>query len=211
MKRPIDLPPTLCLLSLIAGIFNDFAFLYVGRAHMVSINGSFPTIEHEGRRFTFAHLVPVSTCLVGQGKAGADIKIRISYQTHVFSRRHEGSAEVFLLRDEVGLIRQFCGARYEVSLGLPDICRRMVHDNFLTWESFDRNRASNLAVCGPVLTSGPNDLIVYYLFPSRSDKHDVELVVKSAYRKEIDFGRIKRRYKVCQLIKKAHFQQVKVP
>ncbi|WP_168734460.1 hypothetical protein [Ollibium composti] len=178
---------------------------------MTTINDSFPTIEHEGSRFTFEHLAPTSVSLGGQGAEGADINIRISYQTHVFSRRHQGDSTVFALRDEAGVLRQFCEWRYENSLALPGICQRMVLHNYLTWESLDKNKASNLAVAGQILKSGMNDLIVYYLFPSRSDDHNVELVVKSAYQKEIDFRHIKRRYKVCQLIKKAHFQQIKVP
>lgn len=178
---------------------------------MTTINDSFPTIEHAQGRFTFEHLVPTSVCLTGHGAGGADINIRISYQTHVFSRRHEGGSAVFALRDEAGLLRQFCEERYENSLALPDVCKNMVENNYLTWESLDKNKASNLAVSGPVLTSGLNDLVVYYLFPSRSDEHNVELVVKSAYQKEIDFSHIKRRYNVCQLVKKAHFQQIRVP
>jgi len=108
-------------------------------------------------------------------------------------------------------LRQFSEERYENSLKLPDICRRMVEDNYLTWQSLDKNKASNLAVSGPVLTSGLNDLVIYYLFPSRSDQHNVELVVKSAYQKDIDFNHIKRKYNVRQLVKKAHFQQIRVP
>lgn len=208
--RPIDVPPIAWSFFLCEN-FLKIAICDSPGARMASINDSFPTIEHRERRFPFAHLVPTSISLTRQGSAGADINIRISYQTHVFSRLYEGDTDVFKLRDEAGLVRQFCEERYENSLGLPDMCKRMVLDNFLTWESFDRNRASNLAVCGPALVSGPNDLVVYYLFPSRSDQHDVELVVKSAYRKDIDFSHIKRRYNVRQLIKKAHFQQVKVP
>ena len=75
----------------------------------------------------------------------------------------------------------------------------------------DRNQAANLAVVGPELISGINDLIIYYLFPSRSAHQDVELVVKSAYQKNIDFDRIKRRFRVCQLIKNAYFKGVKIP
>lgn len=178
---------------------------------MTTINDSFPTIEHEQRRFTFEHLVPTSLCLAGQGAGGSDINIRISYQSHVFSRRPEGASDEFLLRDEAGLWRRFCKERYENSLTLPDVCRRMVEDNYLTWQSQDKNRASNLAVSGPILISGLNNLVVYYLFPSRSDEHDVELVVKSAYQKLIDFNHIKRKFNVRQLIKKAHFQHKRVP
>jgi hypothetical protein len=178
---------------------------------MTTINDSFPTIEHAQSRFTFEHLAPASLCLAGQGAGGGDINIRISYQTHVFSRRHEGGSGEFLLRDEAGLFRQFCEERYRNSVRLPDVCKRMVEDNYLTWQSLDRNRASNLAVSGPVLISGLNNLVVYYLFPSRSDEHDVELVVKSAYQKHIDFNHIKRKFNVRQLIKKAHFQQKRVP
>ncbi len=178
---------------------------------MTTINDSFPTIEHANRRFTFEHLVPVSICLPGQGAGGADIKVRISYQTHVFSQRYDGSSKVFCLKDEAGLPRQLCAERYANSLALPQNCKNMVESNYLTWESLDKNKASNLAVTGPVLTSGLNNLIVYYLFPSRSGAHDVELVVKSAYQKNINFDHIKRRYNVRQLIKRTHFQQVRVP
>lgn len=178
---------------------------------MATINDSFPTIEHAQCRFTFEHLVPTSVCLTGKGGDGADINIRISFQTHVFSRRHEGGSAAWALRDEGGRLRQFCEDRYRNSLTLPDLCKRMIENNYLTWESLDKNRASNLAVSGPVLTSGLNDLVVYYLFPSRSEEYNVELVVKSAYQKEIDFSHIKRRYNVCQLVKKAHFQQIRVP
>ncbi|MGL3606434.1 hypothetical protein ACSV9I_07970 [Rhizobium sp. G187] len=155
--------------------------------------------------------MPTSVWLPGQGAGGAEINIRISYQTHVFSRRHEGDTAAFRLRDEAGFLRQFCEERYRNSLTLPDVCKRMIEKNYLTWKSLDKNKASNLAVAGPVLTSGLNDLVVYYLFPSRSEEHDVELVVKSAYRKDIDFSHIKRKYNVWQLIKMAHFQQTKVP
>ena len=87
----------------------------------------------------------------------------------------------------------------------------MIEQNYLTWQSQDRNRISHLAITDSILRSGPNDLVIYYLFPSRSRMHDVELVVKSAYRKHIDFERIKRRFNVQQMIKTAYFRQIRMP
>ena len=155
--------------------------------------------------------MPHPVHLIGQGIGGADIKVRISYQTHVFLRRHKGEPGVFVFRDEAGLPRQFCVQRFEQSLELPAICRTIIENDHLTWESHDKNRSSNLAVVGADLISGPNYIVVYYLFPSRSDHFDVELVVKSAYSKDIDFESIRRRYKVHQLIKKSYFNKVRVP
>ncbi|NBN80420.1 hypothetical protein GWI72_19250 [Microvirga tunisiensis] len=178
---------------------------------MAAIRGTFPTLTFDGNTFSFGHLAPLSVCLSGQGKNGADVRVRISYQSHVFSRRHEGNPEPVTFTDEAGLRRRFCATRYAFSLRLPEVCSAMVLDNHPTWEMRDRNQAANLAVVGPHLVSGPNDLIIYYLFPSRSAHHDVELVVKTAYRKDIDFDRIRRRFKVHQLIKTAYFKGIKIP
>ena len=87
----------------------------------------------------------------------------------------------------------------------------MLAKNVLTWESKDRNSTSNLTVVNDNLVSGENYAIYYYLFPSRLDDCDVELVVKSAYTREIDFAKIKRRYKSVQKIKECYFNQKVVP
>ena len=87
----------------------------------------------------------------------------------------------------------------------------MVEQNHLTWISHDKNKVGNLAVIGDDLITGQHYVVVYYLFPSRSEAFDVELVVKSAYEKYVDFSHIKRRFKTVQQIKTCYYQQKKVP
>lgn len=113
--------------------------------------------------------------------------------------------------DEGGRGRVFCEDRYNASTGLPDVCRRMLDENFLTWEAQDRNGVSNMAVIDGELVTGNHTAIIYYLFPSQVEGLDVELVVKSAYEKEIDFSHIKRRFKVVQLVKTCYYKGQKVP
>ena len=65
-------------------------------------------------------------------------------------------------------------------------------------------------VDGPMI-DGERQIIVYYLYPSKVSGIDVEMVIKSGYRKIMNFGHIKRRFKVVQLTKKCYYEQVKVP
>lgn len=149
--------------------------------------------------------------LTGEGRDGADIRVRLSFQTHVFSIDDTGNCGVHRLKDEGDNLREFCPDRYKLSLDLPQVCQSMIEDNFLTWESKDKNRVSNLAVTQNPLKSGPNYLIVYYIFPSRTDRFESEVVVKSAYMRDIDFSKIKRKFKVKQLIKTSYYEDRNVP
>jgi len=87
----------------------------------------------------------------------------------------------------------------------------MIDSNFKTWVSEDRNKVSNMAVIGNVLTKGIHIVVFYYLFPSKSKDCDIELVVKSAYRKHIDPGKIKHMLKITNVIKQCYFSGGKVP
>ncbi|MCA0000924.1 MULTISPECIES: hypothetical protein [unclassified Mesorhizobium] len=176
----------------------------------MTIITSFTTLKFKGSDYEFSHLLPFGHTLSAAGKDGADIRVRVSYQSHVFSRRRETDEE-FHLVDEAGKPRVFCPDRYSNSLRFPAFCQRMLSENMLTWESKDRNRVSNMAVMDGALKSGDHQIAVYYLFPSSVDGLDVEMVIKSGYSKLLNFEHIKRRYNVVQLVKKCHYSQAKVP
>jgi len=148
--------------------------------------------------------------LAGHGHGGADIVVRSSFHSHVFSLAWEHSGGAYFL-DESQNRRTFCPDRHAKSFALPQMCTDMVEQNHLTWISHDKNKVSNLAVIGDDLITGQHYVVVYYLFPSRSEAFDVELVVKSAYEKYVDFSHIKRRFKTVQQIKTCYYQQKKVP
>ena len=174
------------------------------------ISLEFPELDFNGTQIGFEHLKPFRYELTGHGKGGQSIYVRISFQSHVFSQT-AGENEPLYFLDENGNNRAFCPHRYKSSLRLPALCEDMLAKNVLTWESKDRNSTSNLTVVNDNLVSGENYAIYYYLFPSRLDDCDVELVVKSAYTREIDFAKIKRRYKSVQKIKECYFNQKVVP
>jgi hypothetical protein len=177
----------------------------------MSIIGSFRPIRHGDSRYNFDHLQPFCVIIPARNPREPDITVRISYQSHVYSKQYDPHHDAATIRDENGTTRHICDVRYAASRTLPDTCKAMVLSNYLTWETKDRNHKSNLAVAGAELVSGPNTVVIYYLHPSRSEEIDVELVVKSSYAMEIDFKRIQRRFNVCQLVRKVHFEKVRLP
>lgn len=177
----------------------------------MSIIGSFRPVWRGDRRYSFDHLQPFSVILPARNPTEQDIAVRISFQSHVFSRQYDPHHDAATITDESGTTRHICDIRYAASHTLPATCEAMILRNYLTWESQDRNRKSNLAVTGAELVSGPNNVVIYYLHPSRSEDIDVELVVKSSYAMDIDFNRVKRRFNVCQLVRKVHFEGVRLP
>lgn len=174
------------------------------------ISTGFPDLEFNGTQIEFGHLVPIRHELVGHGRDKASIHVRVSFQSHVFSQT-AGSREPLPFLDENGKARAFCPDRYKLSLDLPNFCVDVLSNNMLTWISKDRDSVSNMAVVKTPLVSGEHYAIYYYLFPSRLDDCDVELVVKSAYKRNIDFSKIKRRHKALQKIKECYYQQKVVP
>lgn len=178
---------------------------------MDGIRTAFPDLDLEGIIHEFGHLVPFVHALPAAGRDGADLRVRVSFQSHVFCRTWSDADGPVRLRDEAHKPRTFCHDRFAASLGLPDFCRRMLAGNHLTWVSEDRNRASNMAIVDPPMQSGEHYTIIYYLFPSQVDGVDVELVVKSAYRRLIKFDHIKRRYTIGSLVKKCYYEQRLVP
>ncbi|HHS94711.1 MAG TPA: hypothetical protein ENK63_05180 [Rhodobacterales bacterium] len=165
----------------------------------------------DGTAYEFDHLAPRVVCLQGHGRDGSDIRVRLSFQTHVYSRACGRSGADYDFRDEGQNKRCFCPRRYAQSKDLANLCETLVETKALTWVSQDKNRASNLMAVEGALTNGQHYVIVYYLFVSRVPGIDVEMVIKSAYEKEMDFSRIKRRFNTVQLIKTCYYERKRVP
>jgi hypothetical protein len=178
---------------------------------MSSVVLRFPDIVVAGQTFSFAYLMPFVYLLPGLGPVQRDVRVRISFRSHVFSISPTSGAQHADFRDENGNPRIICPVRMGVSATLPDVCRRMMDQNFLTWQMADRNRVANLAVVDGVLRNGSQTCLFYALYPSKVPGIDVELVVKSAYETLIRADRIKRRFKVLQLVKKCVWEQKPLP
>jgi hypothetical protein len=156
-------------------------------------------------------LIPTAVDLQGQGRDNADLRVRISYKSHVFSKSIDAWDADFDFRDELGRKRLFCPNRYAISQTLPGVCRNMLATNAVTWISKDKRENNNLAVINGRLIDGAHDLIIYHLFPSSVDGIDVEMVVKSAYNKNLKIGSIKRKFKMIQQVRTCHFNDKNVP
>lgn len=169
------------------------------------------SITVDGTVYSLSHLSPFTYTCSGVGRDGADIVVRVSFKTHVYSKSLAIVSDPHHLFDEGGQKRVFCPQRYLISLTLPQRCRKMISDNFLTWVSEDKNTVSNMAVLDGAIADGEHAVMFYYLYPSRVSGVDVELVVKSSYMKELIASRIKRRFNVVQKIKECYFKRKVVP
>ncbi|SHF39239.1 hypothetical protein SAMN05444279_13514 [Ruegeria intermedia] len=178
---------------------------------MDSVVKNFPPIQVGEQIIEFPHLVPHVVDLPNHGPDGRTLRVRISYQSHVFSQSCAHDAEDFDFLDEGKNKRTFCIDRFNLSQGLPAICTNLLESNAYTWESKDKNRVSNLAVIDGALVSGRHHVVVYYLFPSKVDGLDVEMVVKSAYEKDINFDHIKRRFRMIQKVKTCFYTKKRIP
>ncbi|WP_306046249.1 hypothetical protein [Nioella sp. MMSF_3534] len=159
-----------------------------------------------------SHLHPFTHVFAGHGPEGRDLVLRVRFESHVFSNSYGTGPHDFL--DEAGNKRQFCANRYAFSHCLPSEIRNLLTCNAYTWEEKDRNQVANLAVLTPAgspLISGIHTVIIYYLYPSKVEEIDVEMLVKTCYEKEISFEHRKKREKIRVYVKKACFQQVRIP
>lgn len=176
----------------------------------MSIIHSFEERIINSHTFSMNHLTPQRHIVIGHGHSGADITVRTSYHSHVFSTATKPTDSAYFW-DENHIKRTFCPKRHARSFVLPQMCAEMIKQNHLTWISRDKNRISNLAVNGNQLNAGRHYVVFYYLFPSKANEIDVELVVKSAYEMYVDFRRIKRRFNTIQQIKTCYYKKKKVP
>lgn len=172
-------------------------------------------IEVDGVLRDLRHLESFVVTLAGKGRDASDLRVKITLGLHTIS---QGCARgLHNLEDENGKPRVFCEDRYAFSLGLPELARRMVEQNYYCWESIDRNRAINYAVIdvapGRVreLTDGEHQVVFFYLYPSKGDLADVNLMITSCHAREVIFSKIKRRYNMHTALRTCLFQRKRVP
>jgi hypothetical protein len=161
----------------------------------------------QNQTYPLRHLGAFGTILYGHGPQGSDIRVRVSYLSHVFSKTPE-SGEISDFEDENGKNRVFCTERYNCSLNISQYCADSIQNNVLTWESKDKNSVSSYMIVKDV--NGGDYAIVYRLTPSLSEDHDVEFIVKSAYLKTV-VHKNPRKYNVRNLIKTCCYQQKSLP
>lgn len=172
-------------------------------------------IEVDGVLRDLRHLESFVVSLAGKGHDAGELRVQITLGLHTIS---QGCARgMHNLNDENGKPRLFCEDRYAFSLGLPELARRMLEQNYFCWESIDRNRAMNYAVIdvapGRVreLTDGEHQVVFFYLYPCKEDLADVNLMITSCHAREVIFSRIKRRYNMHTVLRTCLFQQKRVP
>ena len=172
-------------------------------------------IEVDGVLRDLRHLESFVVTLAGKGRDAGDLCVKITLGLHTISQGCPRG--MHNLEDENGKPRGFCEDRYALSLGLPELARRMVEQNYYCWESIDRNRAINYAVIdvapGRVreLTDGEHQVVFFYLYPSKGDMADVNLMITSCHAREVIFSKIKRRYNMHTILRTCLFQRKRVP
>lgn len=175
-------------------------------------NGLPENLNFQGQSKSLNHLQPFTHCLAGHAQDKADLIIRVTFESHVFSISDGQGAHDFV--DEAGKKRFFCPDRYAFSLDLPDEVRRVLDLNVYTWEEKDKNQVANLAVLAPAngqLVSGLHNVLIYYLYSSSVDGIHVEMCVKSCYPKEINFSKRRRREKIRKHVKEVCFKGGRIP
>lgn len=171
-------------------------------------------IEIDGVVRDLSHLGPIIVAVKGAGEAGADLRVEVVFGSHAVSVSCDEADRN--MKDENGKPRLFDEDRYAFSLGLPEIARRMLEQNYFCWESSDRNRVLNYAVVdvapGRITTmkDGEHYAVFFYLMPSLSQDSDVVLNITTCYRKEIRFKNL-RKYNMKVVLKRCLFTQKRVP
>lgn len=177
---------------------------------------NFKAISYKGQKYKLHHLQP----LKAKYKLDDDnhLTVRFKFSTHVFSQKAPlGTTEDTegTLKDSGGRLQLLCTERYNLSLNLPTLCQTIIDDDCITWISQDKNTVNNLAVINhplfPAPQNGEHYLIVYQAYPSDAAGVDIEVLVKSAYTKNVNFSHIKVRKKISNILKSVHFQKKKMP
>lgn len=151
----------------------------------------------------------------GKGKNGGPLHVVISLGMHTIS---EGCAlGQHNMLDENGKPRAFCENRYAFSLGLPELAKRMIEQNYFCWESSERNRSINYAVLDAApgrihqLTDGVHQVVFFYLYPASGGQADVKLVIISCHARKVLFSKIQRRFNLHTLLRKCLYEQKRIP
>lgn len=172
-------------------------------------------ITVNGVKRDLRHLRDFVVVVAGKGNEGADLRVSVSLGLHTISQGCEVGEHD--LRDENGKPRRFCEERYAFSIGLPELARRMVEQNYFCWESSDRHRAINYAVIDVApgrireMPDGRHQVIFFYLYPCRHEIADVRLVITSCHLRQVRLSRIKRRYNLHTLLRTCLFKAKRIP
>lgn len=172
-------------------------------------------IEVSGIIRDLRHLESFVEVVDGKGRGGSPLRVQVLFGTHTVSEGCEFGQHDML--DENGKPRAFCERRYTFSLGLPELAKRMVEQDYFCWESTDRNRAIHYAVIDVApgrihqTVSGEHQVVFFYLYPASSDLIDVKLIVTSCHARALDVGKIKRRYNLHMLMRKCLYDQKRIP
>jgi len=177
------------------------------------VQGGLPqTLNFRGMSRCLKHLAPFTHRLPGQARDGVDLVVRVTFQSHVFSKSEGSGPHDFV--DVSGNRRYFCPARYAFSLGLESEVRKILDQNVYTWEAKDKNQIANLAVLAPAsvqFVSGTHNVLIYYLHSSAVSGIHVEMIVKSCYMKVVDFKRHPKREKIRACVKRVCFNGGRLP
>jgi len=172
-------------------------------------------IQIAGIMRDLSHLREVVCAVPGKGNDGAELRVAISFGLHTISKGCDHGVHDMI--DENGKPRQFDEARYAFSLGLQELARRMIDQNYFCWESADRNRAMNYAVIDVApgriqqLADGTHQVVFFYLYPASGVSADVNLVITSCHSREVVFSRLKRRYNIHTLLRTCLFKAKRIP
>lgn len=166
-----------------------------------------------GAEHDLSHLTPFIYTYAGHGTDGADLRVRVTFTSHVFSTEPQ-DGEVKHFDDKNGKGRCFCPVRYGVSIHLPGQVQEMLAANAWSWVMKDKNGYANLGVLtNPKfkLLNGTYNVVIYYFFPAKSPDVEVEMMVMSCYSRPINFKNHTTRSPMRTLAKQSHFQQIRVP
>lgn len=169
-------------------------------------------LNFQGGSKCLKHLRPFTHALAGHAPQNADLIIRVTFESHVFSVSEGQGRHDFL--DEAGNKRFFCADRYAYSAHLPDHVRDILNLNVYTWEERDKNQAANLAVLSPAnqqLVSGSHKALIYYLYRSSVTGIHVEMRVKTCYEKDIDFTNRRKRERIRTHLKAVCYKGGRIP
>lgn len=160
------------------------------------------------------HLQEFVVAVPNKGKDGAALRVSVVFSLHTISEGCEAGRHDMI--DENGKPRLFCEDRYAFSLGLPELARRMIEQNYFCWESSDRNRAINYAVINVApgrvrsLEDGEHQVVFFYIYPL--DEHaDVRLAITSCHSRQVTFSKIRRRYNLHTLLRKCLYDGKRIP
>ncbi|MBE3640638.1 hypothetical protein [Mangrovicoccus algicola] len=169
----------------------------------------------QGVQHDLSHLSPFVHTLPGQGPDGTDLAIRIRFESHVFSKSHDGgSPDPHDFLDENGNKRAFCQVRYNFSHCLADEVRRMLDINAMSMQVHDKRGFYNLAVITPAgqqITTGLHNTVIYYMHKSQLDGIHTEMRVKSCYEKHLRVDRRAKKDKIRTYAKRAYYEERRVP